>query len=330
MLLIFKQKGEIMKLKTWLNFWLEHNAKLRVSPRTLEKYRQAVDLHINPCIGEIDLDNLSQNVLQCFVNKQKCCGKKLNKASLANNTVASTTTVLKQALPLAVKFEFAKKENISKIKTPPHTQKEPQTFNRQESQKLLDFCCESINPNHIGFAICLCCGLGAGELLALEWKDVNFETGTLNLKRRVFQLQSGQTIVQTLNWPSPRKVNVPLKLLKCLKQLKCLARGKTIISTSNGKIVTESSYRRTYKGVLKNLNIPHRSFGSLRQTFIVQALQSDMELETLAQILGYKETRALKEKYIHYIPKNKKIKTCQKKSFIKNFKNKIKKYLFFK
>ena len=48
-----------MKLKEWLDIWLNKYTKFVVKLRTYERYKYIIEKHINPKLGEFELDDLS-------------------------------------------------------------------------------------------------------------------------------------------------------------------------------------------------------------------------------------------------------------------------------
>ena len=60
-----------MKLKEWLDIWLNKYTKFAVKLRTYERYRYIIEKHINHKLGEFDLDDLSAVTLQDYVLSDK-------------------------------------------------------------------------------------------------------------------------------------------------------------------------------------------------------------------------------------------------------------------
>ena len=58
--------------------------------------------------------------------------------------------------------------------------------------------------------------------------------------------------------------------------------------------------------VLKNLNIPHKGFHSLRHTFATRALECGMDVKTLSEILGHKNPTVTLNRYVHSLMEHKK------------------------
>ena len=53
-----------MKLKELLQTWLNRHAKLTLKSRSFNKYQDIILLHINPILGEYDIQDITLTILQ--------------------------------------------------------------------------------------------------------------------------------------------------------------------------------------------------------------------------------------------------------------------------
>ena len=87
-----------MKLKEWLDIWLNKYIKYTVKLRTYDRYKYIIEKHINYWLGDKELDELSPQLLQDFILEKVEKGNLKTGQALANNSVISIVNVLKQAL----------------------------------------------------------------------------------------------------------------------------------------------------------------------------------------------------------------------------------------
>ena len=71
------------------------------------------------------------------------------------------------------------------------------------------------------------------------------------------------------------------------------------IISSHGKPVTTRSYQRSFENMQRNLHIPHRGFHALRHTFATCALERGMDVKTLSEIMGHKNSTITLNRYTH-------------------------------
>lgn len=291
-----KKGDEKMKLKELLEVWLERYMKHTIKIRTYNRYKSICELHLIKDLGEYELEELKPNVLQDFL-LQKIDG------NYSTNTIKGIVSVLKQALKLAITLEFVDKEYCSNLKMPSSEEKEISVFTKKEQQVIESFCLNHKKRNYIGIVICLYTGIRLGELLALTWEDINFNSNLLTINKTSYSAKvDGKTQI-IVDKPKTKKSNrvipLPNQLVKLLKIIKKESNSKYVITTRNSGMVGNRSYQRTFKFILKKVNVPYRNFHSLRHTFATNAIELGMDVKTLAEILGHTNAMITLNRYSH-------------------------------
>lgn len=285
-----------MKLKELLELWLERYMKHTIKIRTYNRYKSICELHLIKDLGEYELDELKPNVLQDFLLK------KIDD-HYSTNTIKGIVSVLKQALRLAITLEFVDKEYCSNLKMPSSEEKEISVFTKKEQQVIESFCLNHKKRNYIGIVICLYTGIRLGELLALTWDDIDFNSNLLTINKTSYSAKvDGKTQI-IVDKPKTKKSNrvipLPNQLVKLLKIIKKESNSKYVITTRNSGMVGNRSYQRTFKFILKKVNVPYRNFHSLRHTFATNAIELGMDVKTLAEILGHTNAMITLNRYSH-------------------------------
>ena len=292
-----------MKLKEWLDIWLNKYTKFAVKLRTYERYRYIIEKHINPKLGEFDLDELSAVALQDYVLSELESGNLISSKGLANNSVIGIVNVLKSALKLAKSLEICAVDNSDKIKLPMATEKPVTAFEKWEQEKLEKYCLSSNKTNYLGIIICLYTGIRLGELLALTWNDIDFKSGIMTISKTAYRIKQNGKPQVVIDKPktknSSRLIPLPKQLLEILKRARRISKSDFVLSTRTGGIVGTRAYQKTYERILKKLNIPYKNFHSLRHTFATRAIEMGMDVKTLSEILGHKNPVITLQRYTH-------------------------------
>jgi integrase len=158
----------------FLTDWLENTHRRRIRPRTYERYREAVYLHIIPSLGHIQLQKLTAQQVQSFYTKKADEG-------LAPATIIYYHSVLHNALDTAVKWGLIFR-NVCDLVAPPRKQQyEIQPLTMEQMQQLL----ATVRGHkwEALFTLALATGMRRGELLGLKWQDINIEAGLLQVRR---------------------------------------------------------------------------------------------------------------------------------------------------
>ena len=179
-----------------------------------------------------------------------------------------------------------------------------------EQKKIEQYILNEKNKRLFGVLLCLYTGLRIGELLALEWSDIDMNKGELRVnktchygKDKTGQFGRITDIPKTQS--SIRTIPIPKQLMPLLRDTKKKSRSTHIVSNGENLIAIRS-YQRSFSVLLKKLNIPHRGFHSLRHTFATRALECGMDVKTLSEILGHKNSTVTLNRYAHSLMEHKK------------------------
>lgn len=299
-----------MKYKEWLNYWLENYVQPTAKQRTYIRYKEIVCQHIFPKLGEYSLPALTPFIMQCYITELLKAGNLKTGMGLSPNSVNSIITVLQNSLKLACSLGYMSEYFGDKIKRPKTIEKKIESFSCLEQKKLESYILNNNKDKLFGIVLCLYTGLRIGELLALEWADFDLVKLELNINKTCHDgKDANSNFARITEKPktssSIRVIPLPKQLLPHLKRLKKNSTSQYFIS-NNGNPITIRSYQRTFDLLLKKLNISHRGFHTLRHTFATRALECGMDIKTLSEILGHKNSTVTLSRYVHSFMEHKK------------------------
>lgn len=135
---------------------------------------------------------------------------------MAERSVRSCYHVIRMALDRAVKDSLIKKNPILGVKLPPPEPKEMKVLSKEEIQRFL------IQAKAEGmyelFLLELTTGLRRGEILALTWDDLNFETGELHISKQVTPVGGKNIISEPKTKAAFRTIILPPVMVGLLRE----------------------------------------------------------------------------------------------------------------
>lgn len=293
-----------MKYIDWLHSWLEDYIRPSVKLRTYERYKLIVEQHIKEKIGEMELDDLSPLILQKFITGLLIDGNRRTGKGLSANTVNAVISVIQSSLKTAHVLELRKEYVAGKLKRPKLKEKPVECFTRAEQKQIERFVLNGSKDKLYGILLCLYSGLRIGELIALQWSDIDFSKGILTVSKSCYDGKDGLIIDEPKTASSCRTIPLPKQLFPILRGIRKKSDSLFVVS-NHGKPVSVRSYQRSFELILKKLKIAHRGFHSLRHTFATRALECGMDVKTLSEILGHKNPTVTLNRYVHSLIEHK-------------------------
>jgi len=293
-----------MPFGDWIDFWYQNYSKPKLRATTRAGYENRIYLHIIPELGDIPLNQLTQNDLQQFYARLKKNGRLLHaehySESLSDTMVRGCHANCRSALEKAVQEGLIRVNPAVGCKLPPKKAREMQVLTREEIQRFL------IQAKAEGyfelFLLELTTGLRRGELLALQWDDLNLETGELKITKQVYRTkEDGLLISQPKTKSSIRTVSLPQPLLAILKEYREGINSRWMFpSPLKEDSPLDPAYIRTRLHlILEHAQCKQIRFHDLRHTFATMALGSGMDVKTLSSMLGHVSAATTLDIYTH-------------------------------
>ena len=299
-----------MNYEEWLNIWIENTVRPTAKPKTYQRYKEIIQLHIAPQLGEYRLDLLTPLALQRFVTQLLQDGNLKTGEGLSANSVNTVVTVIQNSLKSAYDLGQLEDYSANKIRRPKIQEKQIRCFSLLEQRKIEHAITSGKKDKLFGIILCLYTGLRIGELMALEWNDIDFGKGVLSVSKSCYYGKSdGGKFQRHTGLPktcsSRRTIPLPKQILVRLKALKKRSNSRFVVA-NNENGISVRSYQRSFELLLKKLEIPRQSFHALRHTFATRALECGMDVKTLSEILGHKNSSITLNRYAHSLIEHKK------------------------
>ena len=151
------------------------------------------------------------------------------------------------------------------------------------------------------FLLDLSTGMRRGELLALQWEDINFATEEVKIRRQVQSVKGKLHISQPKTKSSVRSIILPPALTEVLKEYRKIVHSRWLFPSPVKEDVPRdpTSCRKRLSKILEHAGCKHVRFHDLRHTFATHAIQYGMDVKTLAATIGHASVETTLNIYSH-------------------------------
>ena len=206
----------------WLRTWFELYSKLHIRPSTMNYYHRNIEQHIIPAIGDIPLNKLTTRDLQKFYNDLQSNGRlrkvqKKEKPGLSNSTVRGIHMMLHNALDRAVKEKLILTNPTENCIIPKIEKQEMKILHPDHISAYLN-AAERRNALPM-FYLELVSGLRKGELVALQWSDLDEANCTISVSKQAsWDTEHKLILSRPKTGNSIREVSIPQDAVELLRQ----------------------------------------------------------------------------------------------------------------
>jgi len=264
-----KPVERVSTLGEWAKNWLEIYKRGKIEDVTFYEYELIITKNIIPEIGGVKLTELRPAHIEKLMRSV---------GAMSGSRQRKVAFLIKAILKDAVKNRYCTENVADELKLPKAVRKEFEIFRLSEAQKLLTF----EHRYAVIVKLLLLTGMRRGELLALSWRNVDFENKLIHVKQA---MSSGKIKDYTKN-RMDRVVPITPELQAVLDSIP--KSGFTVLS-DDGKPLTKDQYNYRVSKCIKDSGIEYRSGHKCRHTSITQMLKNGVPLAVVQAIHGHRD-----------------------------------------
>lgn len=279
---------------------------LKVSAR--HSVNIAINKHINPLLGSKKVTKLKRLDVQQWVNY-------LSDQGLSPKTVRNYYSALAGMMQFAIDMDIIEDTPCKNIRFPKREATEAVSYTIEEVNALLS-ALDSVSSDElkykVGIYIALFGGLRKGEILGLNWEDINFDTGELTISRTRMRANKVGAFEDTPKTEkSKRTVTVPMEIIDMLRDLqlqqkktKLLLREKyidspAVLRSELGKPLFPDTFHKWFKRFIEKNELKPIGLHGLRHTHASMLASLGEDKVKVSNRLGHSQLSTTLNIYTH-------------------------------
>jgi len=296
------------------------DATRNLAPKTVEMYNYILDYRVLPAFSHLKLEDISHVMINDYIES-------IDKEGLSTSTQQKHLNLLSNIFKLAVKSELVRFNPVDKADKISVRYAKTDVYNDDELKEVLSLLNQEDNKQMaLLVKLAFKTGMRKGEILALEWKDLDFSTNTIHIRHSLsYTKENGYQLKQPKTKNSVRNIGVSSNLMKELKkhvQIKRSNRmeagelwegGSYVFSTSLGNPIHQNVPSKWWSRFIDRMNrershpLKKIRFHDMRHQFATGLISKGGNINKISKYLGHSSISTSMDIYGHLLKEDREI-----------------------
>ena len=288
-----------MTMSSFLDLWLLNRAIIK--PETRRSYETAIKNWISPYIGSLLVSSTRPGTIENLYFK-------LEAANYQPGTTNVVHAVLSKAFSDAVRLGEIPTNPMLNVKK--LTRKSVASKHIPKQDEIRIYAEASKSPQtHARIEIGMVMGLRPGEVLGLQWSDIDWNNRTLTIERQVQRVKNLGLVFQTSKTGKSRTIHLSEKQIEILmihrydqdsKKGLWVDDEDLIFPNSVGKKQDPKGDHKSWKLLLKDAGVKSDyTRYQMRKTAFTNLSANGVDVRTIMELSGHSQASTLLNSYVH-------------------------------
>ena len=318
--------GKSLKFSEFVEIWKRDYGSKELAPSTYKRYCRILETRILPYFGHFYINKIKPTDIMQFydllsrdtqlVRKKSNNGKKTLKP-LSGKTILEHHRLLRAMLHKAIYWQLLVSNPAERVQ-PPKAMKPKRRYYDDEQCKILLENLTELGEEQIKYKVAIILtiftGVRLGELMGLEWQDVDFKTGIVSINRSSQYLADKGVFTKTPKTESSiREVAIPDFVVSLLEEYKfwydeqksfygeLWTNSNRLFVQADGKPMHPSTISKWFVKYVAQIGLPVINFHGLRHTNATLLISQNIDVAVVAARLGHAQITTTFNFYVHPI-----------------------------
>lgn len=325
-------EGKALKFSEFTEIWKRDYGSKELAPSTYKRYLGMLESRILPYFSNLYINKIRPTDIMQFydllgrdtqlVRKKNNNGSKTLKP-LSAKTILEHHRLIRAMLHKAVYWQMIISNPAERVQ-PPKTRKPKRRYYDDEQTKFLLENLTELGTEQIKYKVAIILtiftGVRLGELMGLEWQDVDFKTGIISINKSSQYLGDKGVFTKAPKTESSiRDVAVPDFVVSLLEEYslwyqeqkslygELWTNSNRLFVQADGKPMHPSTISKWFVKYVGQIGLPVINFHGLRHTNATLLIAQNIDVAVVAARLGHAQITTTYNFYVHPIISHNKI-----------------------
>ena len=316
--------GKSLKFSEFTEIWKRDYGSKELAPSTYKRYCRMLETRLLPYFGHFYINKIRPTDIMKFydllekdtqlVRKKGNNGSKTKKP-LSGKTILEHHRLLRAMLHKAVYWQLIVANPAERVQAPKAKKPKRRSYDDEQTKILLENLEKlSIEETKYKVAIILTVftGVRLGELMGLEWQDVDFKNGIISINRSSQYLSDMGVFTKTSKTESSiREIAIPEFIISLLEEYKLWyeeqksiygelwTNSNRLFVQADGKPMHPSSISKWFVKYVSTIGLPVINFHGLRHTNASLLVAQNVDIAVVSARLGHAQISTTLDFYVH-------------------------------
>ena len=319
-------EGKSLKFTDFVEIWKRDYGSKELAPSTYKRYLGILESRIIPFFGHFRVDKIKPTDIMQFydllskdtqiVRRKDNNGKKTGKP-LSPKTILEHHRLLRAMLQKAVYWQMIVSNPAERVQAPKTKKPKRKYYDDEQSKALISGLMELTEEQFkykVASILRIFTGVRLGELMGLEWDDINFREGIVSINRSSQYLADKGVFTKVPKTESSiRDVAIPDFVVSLLEEYKywydeqkyqygeLWIDSNRLFVQADGKPMHPSTISKWFEKFVAQIGLPVINFHGLRHTNATLLIAQNIDVSVVAARLGHAQITTTLNFYVHPI-----------------------------
>ena len=316
--------GKSLKFSEFTEIWKRDYGSKELAPSTYKRYCRMLETRLLPYFGHFYINKIKPTDIMKFydllekdtqlVRKKGNNGSKTKKP-LSGKTILEHHRLLRAMLHKAVYWQLIVANPAERVQPPKARKPKRRSYDDEQTKILLENL--ELLPSEdtkykVAIILTVFTGVRLGELMGLEWQDVDFKNGIISINRSSQYLADMGVFTKVPKTESSiREIAIPEFIISLLEEYKLwyeeqkLIYGELWMNSDrlfvqvDGKPMHPSTISKWFVKYVGQIGLPVINFHGLRHTNASLLVAQNIDIAVISARLGHAQISTTLDFYVH-------------------------------